>query len=152
MVDTSKLPDTLTPRPVGSALWRGFKCRCPNCGEGKLFGKFLKVAPACTVCGQPFEGHRADDLPPYITITIVGHIVVGLILMSERAAELSVPLQMVIWPALTIILTLLLIQRVKGATIAYQWALRLHGFDPLGDVHDVAVSQSGRPGNTPAST
>ena len=25
------------------ALWRGFTSKCPNCGRGHLFGRFLKV-------------------------------------------------------------------------------------------------------------
>ncbi len=127
--------NTLTKRPVSPALWRGFKCKCPNCGEGKLFGKFLKVVPECSVCEQNFEGQRADDLPPYITITIVGHIIVGLNLTIERSSDWPIWIHMTLWPILTIIMTLLLIQPVKGATIGYQWALRLHGFDEKGDVH-----------------
>jgi uncharacterized protein (DUF983 family) len=126
----------LTQRSVSQALKRGFAQKCPNCGEGKLFVKFLKVAPRCTACGQEFEGHRADDLPPYITITIVGHIIVALILIAERNSDWPIWLHMTLWPSLTIIFTLLLMQRIKGATIGYQWALRLHGFDPIGDVHE----------------
>ena len=126
----------LAKRSVSPALWRGFKCRCPNCGEGKLFGKFLKVVPECTVCKQNFEGQRADDLPPYITITIVGHIIVGSNLAAERSSDWPIWIHMTLWPILTIIMTLLLIQPVKGATIGYQWALRLHGFDEEGDTHE----------------
>ncbi len=132
-------------RSLSQAVWRGFKCRCPNCGEGQMFGKFLKVKPSCEVCGQKLDGHRADDLPPYITITIVGHIIVAFILMSENSAEWPMWVQMALWPTLTILFTLLLIQRVKGATIGYQWALRLHGFDPIGDVHSTVVEQNMRP-------
>jgi uncharacterized protein (DUF983 family) len=126
----------LSPRPVWQSLKRGFKQLCPNCGKGMLFGKFLKVAPNCTACGQEFEGHRADDLPPYITITIVGHIIVALILIAERNSDWPIWVHMTLWPSLTIIFTLLLMQRIKGATIGYQLALCLHGFDPIGDVHD----------------
>ena len=27
-------------RRAGDAMWKGFRCRCPHCGEGKLFGRF----------------------------------------------------------------------------------------------------------------
>jgi uncharacterized protein (DUF983 family) len=134
----------LTPRSVPQAMLRGFKCRCPNCGEGRLFGKFLKVEPVCSVCGEHLDGHRADDLPPYITITIVAHIVIGLNLSIENASNWPLWWHMLLWPSLTVILTFLLMQRVKGATIGYQWALRMHGFDPLGDVHDVPMSAIAR--------
>ena len=32
------------PRVVWQAVWNGIKCRCPNCGKGKLFRAYLKVA------------------------------------------------------------------------------------------------------------
>ena len=63
-------------RDVWTALKRGFRCRCPRCGEGKLFRAFLKVDDHCSVCGLDFTPHRADDLPAYLVIVIVGHIVV----------------------------------------------------------------------------
>ncbi len=130
-------PDT--PRDWKQAIGRGFRCRCPACGEGKIFGKFLKVKPECEVCGTEFSGHRADDLPPYITIMIVGHVIVPLFLLAERSTSWPEWLHMVVWLSATAALTMALIQPVKGATIAYQWALRLHGFDPRGDIHDIPV-------------
>lgn len=135
--DRAPAPPPDAPRDWKQAIGRGFRCRCPACGKGKLFGKFLKVKPACEVCGTEFSGHRADDLPPYITIMIVGHVVVPLFLIFERSTSWPEWLHMVIWLSLTALLTMALIQPVKGATIGYQWALRLHGFDPHGDIHDM---------------
>ena len=37
--------------------------------------------------------------------------------------------QMVLWPTLIAVLALLLIGPAKGAVIAVQWALRMHGFE-----------------------
>src|SRR5580698_10000743 len=54
------------------ALWRGFTMRCPNCGEGKLFGRFLKVVDHCAVCGEDFTPQRADDFPAYLVIVVIG--------------------------------------------------------------------------------
>ena len=63
-------------RPVAPAMWRGFLGRCPQCGEGRLFGSWLKTVHACDHCGQVLDQHRADDFPAYLVIVIVGHIVV----------------------------------------------------------------------------
>ena len=63
-------------RDVWAAIKRGFRGRCPRCGEGKLFRAFLKVDDNCSVCDLDFTPHRADDLPAYLVIVIVGHIVV----------------------------------------------------------------------------
>ena len=116
-------------RDLWTAMKRGFRCRCPRCGEGRLFRAFLKVADHCSVCGQDFTPHRADDLPAYLVIVIVGHIVVPTILWIETDYSPSVPLQLSIYLPFTLILSLLLLQPVKGAVVGVQWALRMHGFD-----------------------
>ena len=116
-------------RDVWQAMKRGFRGRCPRCGEGKLFRAFLKTADSCSVCGQDFTPHRADDLPAYLVIVIVGHIVVPLALMIETNYSPPVALQLAIYLPLTFIASLALLQPVKGAVVGMQWALRMHGFD-----------------------
>jgi len=116
-------------RDVWTALKRGFRGRCPRCGEGKLFRSFLKVNAQCAVCGQDLTHHRADDLPAYLVIIIVGHIVVPLALMIETNYAPNVALQLAIYLPVTLVASLLLLQPVKGAVVGLQWALRMHGFD-----------------------
>jgi uncharacterized protein (DUF983 family) len=116
-------------RDVWQAMKRGFRGRCPRCGEGKLFRAFLKTADSCSVCGQDFTPHRADDLPAYLVIVIVGHIVVPLALMIETNYSPPVALQLAIYLPVTFVASLALLQPVKGAVVGMQWALRMHGFD-----------------------
>jgi uncharacterized protein (DUF983 family) len=116
-------------RDLWSAMKRGFRCRCPRCGQGKLFRAFLKVDNNCSVCGLDFTPHRADDLPAYLVIVIVGHIVVPLALSIETNYSPPVWLQLAIYLPLTLVLSLALLQPVKGAVVGLQWALRMHGFD-----------------------
>ena len=116
-------------RDLWTSLKRGFRGRCPRCGEGKLFRAFLKVDDHCSVCGLDFTPHRADDLPAYLVIVIVGHLVVPMILWIETDYAPPVWLQLSIYLPLTLILSLVLLQPVKGAVVGMQWALRMHGFD-----------------------
>jgi uncharacterized protein (DUF983 family) len=116
-------------RDVWTAMKRGFRGRCPRCGEGRLFRAFLKVADACSHCGQDFSGHRADDLPAYLVIVIVGHIVVPLALFIETNYAPPVALQLAIYLPLTVIASLALLQPVKGVVVGLQWGFRMHGFD-----------------------
>jgi len=116
-------------RDLWSSLKRGFRGRCPRCGEGKLFRAFLKVDNSCSVCGLDFTPHRADDLPAYLVIVIVGHIVVPTALLIETDYSPPVGLQLAIYLPLTVVLSLALLQPVKGAVVGLQWALRMHGFD-----------------------
>ncbi|MGL4324598.1 MAG: DUF983 domain-containing protein [Beijerinckiaceae bacterium] len=119
---------TVPSRPVWPAMKRGFFGRCPHCGDGRIFGKFLKVQPECTACGTAFHHHRADDMPPYIVMFLVGHIVVGGLVMAETEANWPTWVHVALWPTLGLVLGLALLQPVKGAIIALQWALRMHGF------------------------
>jgi len=116
-------------RDLWSSLRRGFRGRCPRCGEGKLFRAFLKVDDRCSACGLDFTPHRADDLPAYLVIIIVGHIVVPAALLIETDYAPPVALQLAIYLPLTVLMSLALLQPVKGAVVGLQWALRMHGFD-----------------------
>ncbi len=117
-------------RDVLNSATRGVRCRCPHCGTGQLFGRFLKVNNHCPECNEALYHHRADDAPPYVVITIVGHIVVGAMLIAEKAWAPDMWIHAAMWVPLTIVLSLLLLQPIKGALIGVQWALRMHGFDP----------------------
>jgi uncharacterized protein (DUF983 family) len=116
-------------RDVWTAIKRGFRGRCPRCGQGKLFRAFLKVDNNCSACGLDFTPHRADDLPAYLVIVIVGHIVVPTALFIETDYSPPVWLQLAIYLPLTLFLSLALLQPGKGAVVGIQWALRMHGFD-----------------------
>src|SRR6202050_1732113 len=116
-------------RYVGTSMKRGLRGRRPRCGEGKLFRAFLKVDNNCSVCGLDFTPHRADDLPAYLVIVIVGHIVVPTALIIETDYSPPVPLQLAIYLPVTLVASLALLQPVKGAVVGMQWALRMHGFD-----------------------
>lgn len=116
------------PRSLMQDLSCGFSCKCPQCGQGKLFGKWLKVADQCNVCGEEFHHHRADDFPAYVVIIILGHVMVGFALELERHFSPPFWWHVVTSLPLTIILGLALLQPVKGAIVALQWRIGMHGF------------------------
>jgi uncharacterized protein (DUF983 family) len=120
---------TLDKRPVWPALLRGMKKRCPACGKGKIFHAYLKVNDFCPQCGEALYHQRADDMPPYVTMLIVGHFIVGGVISAQDWFP-SFPdgAQMLFWPIVAALLCLCLLPIVKGALIAYQWALFMHGF------------------------
>ena len=124
---------TKEPRHVWQAMWRGFVLRCPSCGEGRLFGSFLKVRDRCPACGEALYHQRADDAPAYFTIVVVGHVIVGGVLAVERAFHPENWVHAAIWLPLTLAMSLWLLPRVKGALVGLQWALRMHGFSGTGD-------------------
>ena len=109
------------------AMWRGFRCRCPNCGKSRLFGKYLKVD--CEECGEEFHHHRADDFPAYFVIIVVGHVIVPAILAVETAYSPAYWLHFLIWLPLTLVSSLGLLQPAKGAIVGLQWQTGVHDFE-----------------------
>ena len=123
-------------RAIFGSLFRGAILKCPVCGRGAMFRRYLKVADDCPACGERLHHHRADDAPAYFTIVIVGHIVVSLVLAVEMAYRPDLWVHAALWLPLTVILTLLFLPAVKGALVGLQWALRMHGFDPNAEDED----------------
>ncbi len=117
-------------RSVMRAMARGLRCRCPNCGEGRLFRAYLKVVDRCEVCGAEMFHQRADDAPPYFVILITGHIVVPVALLVETLYSPPYWVHAALWGPLTLAIALALLQPVKGAIVGWQWAAYMHGFDP----------------------
>jgi uncharacterized protein (DUF983 family) len=115
-------PHLQPKRDWGLALRRGVLCKCPACGTGAAFAGYLRVTPACTSCGTPLDEFRADDAPPYFTIFLVGHIVVPLMLILERAYSPPTWVHMTLWLPLIVVLSLALLRPIKGAMLGLLWA------------------------------
>ena len=123
------LSEILSERELGRALRHGAQGKCPRCGSGKLFNGYLQVRDSCDFCEQEFSHHRADDGPSWLTMLIVGHIVGPLLLLTHQVVDLPSWVHAVIWPSMAMVLIILLLPRVKGGIIAFQWVKRMHGFD-----------------------
>ena len=130
------------PASAAQAIWRGFRARCPACGEGHMFRGFLKVADACPHCGEELYHHRADDFPAYLVIVIVGHILVPIVLTVETEIAPAIWISMTLWPALALVMTLGLLQPVKGAVVAIQWYGGMHGFEAAKKARALAAANA----------
>lgn len=95
--------------------------RCPNCGQGRLFGSYLKQVERCAVCGEALGHIRADDGPAWLTILLIGQIfAIFLLGFSPHIPWPNWAIMAVIMPA-TLILTLAILPRAKGFFIGMIW-------------------------------
>jgi uncharacterized protein (DUF983 family) len=69
--------------PLG--VRRGLALRCPQCGEGHLFAGFLKVSARCEVCGADNTVFPSDDASPYLTLLLVGHLLLPFMFWMDAA-------------------------------------------------------------------
>ncbi len=116
------------PAILAQCLWRGTLCRCPRCGKGRLFRRWLKPVEACEACALDISGQRADDLPAYIGIFVTGHLLAPVIIALVTGFALSAWTLLAIVIPVAIVMLIGLLQPSKGAVIAVQWWNGMHGF------------------------
>lgn len=115
--------------PLKRSVFRGLQGHCPSCGKGPLFWKYLKVNGRCEVCGHDLARYPADDGPAYLTILLVGHLIVAPLLFFPIVWR-SPPIYSL--PIILIplaVLTLLILPRVKGGWIGMMYALGVKDAD-----------------------
>jgi uncharacterized protein (DUF983 family) len=128
--DRSVASDSWPHPKMTTAIGRGLLGRCPACGKSYLFNGFLRVVAECSNCRAPLGLARADDVPPYITILITGHVVVPLLFMVDRMGEPPVWLMSAIFLPLTFFLAVGLLQPVKGGVVGIMLTLNMLKSDP----------------------
>lgn len=114
--------------PLRRSIVRGLKGHCPACGQGSMFWRYLKVNGRCDACDHELARYPADDGPAYLTILLVGHLIVAPLLFFPlvwRHPAYSAPLVMI--PLA--LLTLLILPRVKGGWIGMMYALGVKDTD-----------------------
>ncbi|MBU6155473.1 MAG: DUF983 domain-containing protein [Alphaproteobacteria bacterium] len=121
------MQDTGQEREFWVGLRRGLAGLCPCCGQARLFASYLKVVSRCTACGHELGQYKSDDGPAYFTILIVGHLLLGPLLLMEIVRTLPLELTLTVMLSGLVIVTLWLLPIVKGAFVGAQWALRDDG-------------------------
>ncbi len=110
------------------SLWQAALLgRCPRCGQGKLFEGLLSVRERCAVCGLDLRGDDSGDGAAVFAIFIVGTIVVGAAFWVEFHFSPPLWVHAVLWPLVTVPLTIAVIRPVKAALVAQQYRHRSDG-------------------------
>jgi uncharacterized protein (DUF983 family) len=112
--------DRVMSRPV-SVLRAALSCRCPRCGEGRLFAGLLAVRPACPECGLDLSAQDAGDGPAVFVILLLGMIVVGLAAWVELKFGPPLWVHMLVWTPLILGGAILMLRPLKAGLIALQY-------------------------------
>ncbi|MES1197229.1 MAG: DUF983 domain-containing protein [Pseudomonadota bacterium] len=104
-----------------SPFLAGLLSRCPQCGEGKLFQSYLKLAPRCAKCGADFASADPGDGPAVFVILIVGAIVVPLLFILQFGLRLPDWLAVSITLVAAVVLCLAMLPPFKAILFALQW-------------------------------
>jgi uncharacterized protein (DUF983 family) len=107
-----------------SILEAALRCRCPRCGQGKLFTGVLTLRSACPICGLNFTQADTGDAGAVGVIMVLGAIVVALAFWVEFRFSPPWWIHAILWPAVTIPLAVLIMRPVKAALVAAQYRTR----------------------------
>ena len=107
--------------PPVSLAHAAFACRCPRCGEGRLFTGLLSVRPSCPACGLDLSAQDAGDGPAVFVILFLGLIVVGMAAIVEIKFAPPLWLHMVLWTPLILGGAILMLRPLKAGLIALQY-------------------------------
>lgn len=122
-------PNAGPPWPTVPPLQAGLRCRCPRCGQGRLFKGLLTVADRCTVCGLDLSPHDSGDGPAVFVIFFLGLLVVPLALTMESLLSPPIWLHLVVWPPVIIALAIALLRPMKATLVAYHFQNLRHEYD-----------------------
>lgn len=114
------MPETRRYPPV-SVLHAALGCRCPRCGEGRLFTGLLNVRPACPACGLDLSAQDAGDGPAVFVIFFLGLIVVGLAALVEIKFAPPLWVHLLLWTPLIVGGAILMLRPLKAGLIALQY-------------------------------
>jgi len=112
------------PYPPLSAVKTGIACRCPRCGQGKLYSGFLTLAESCAVCHLNLAEADSGDGPAVFLIFILGAIAVPLAFYLQFGLALPEWLTMSILALVVLGGALLLLRPAKGIMVALQYKNR----------------------------
>ena len=104
-----------------SPLRAALGCRCPRCGQGRLFAGLLNVRRACEVCGLDLSAQDAGDGPAVFVILFLGLIVVGLAALVEINFSPPVWVHLVLWTPLILGGAVAMLRPLKAGLIALQY-------------------------------
>lgn len=115
-------------RPLLRSVGRGLRKRCPNCGApGTLILDFLRPTPECSACGECFSHIRTDDFAPWLSILVLGHLLMPAAISVERLWHPPLWLHLLIWIPVAAELIVAFLPRAKGAALGLMWSLGLKG-------------------------
>jgi len=124
--------------PLRRSVLRGLSHKCPACGEGQLFGRYLKVEPDCARCNHELALYPADDGPAYMTIVLIGHLIIAPLLIVPIIWQSDPRYSLPIILGVLSVITLLALPRIKGGWIGLMYALQVTSRDEALHTADVA--------------
>jgi uncharacterized protein (DUF983 family) len=107
-----------------SPFTAGLKCRCPNCGEGRLYDGFLKFKQQCSACEADLTVADTGDGASFFVMFVALIFIVPTAMFFELAFSPPGWVHYVLWPPVIVAFCLALLRPFKATLFALQWKHR----------------------------
>jgi uncharacterized protein (DUF983 family) len=98
-----------------------FLCRCPRCGEGRIFTGLLTVRDICSACGLDLSAEDAGDGPAVFVVFLLGMVAVGVAAWLELSFSPPIWVHLVVLTPLVLGGAILMLRPLKAGLIALQY-------------------------------
>lgn len=115
--------------PQLSPFSTGIACRCPRCGQGRLFRNLLEVRETCEVCGLDLSPHDTGDGAAVFVILFLGAIVTTLAILLETTYHPPIWVHLVVWIPTITILSILMLRPFKATLIGLHYKNLRHKYE-----------------------
>jgi uncharacterized protein (DUF983 family) len=126
------MPATTRPR-WGDVLRRGWRRRCPRCGEGALFRRGLQFHQRCSECGLLYQRDYGDT---WIFMIITDRIPIGfgviLVYFGWQSTSMATLAAFALAVALPLLATL---RQRQGMALALDYLSRVYFHDSTDEIH-----------------
>lgn len=122
-------------RGTWAALWQGvrlgWKNRCPQCGEGRIWNG-NDLYERCSVCALQFEHDEASWGGFLWAFVFEGILIFAGFVVIELVTDLSFLEHVYLWTAFTLGFHALFYRNMKGQWVGIRWAMwdRIEGKTP----------------------
>lgn len=103
---------------------RAFKCKCPVCGQGRLFDKSLNVRPVCESCGADLAANDIGDGAVVFIIFILGFVLAPLAWFVDIWLSPPLWVHAVVWTVAALVMAIGLLPVVKSYIMLLQCRYR----------------------------
>ena len=107
--------------PSLSPVSTGLGCKCPRCGEGRLFENLLNVRDRCGHCGLDLTLHDTGDAATVFVIIFLGVIVVGLVMWLELAVQPAIWVHLAAWLSVVGVGSIAMLRPAKSNLVAMHY-------------------------------
>lgn len=105
------------PSPIAT----GIGCKCPACGQGKLFDGYLSVVERCDACGVDLRARSSGDGPAVFVILVVGVLLAVVAWIIQAAFAPPIWVHGIVLPIAAIGGSLALLRPFKGVVVALEF-------------------------------